>query len=167
MDFSERGKNPEQQAAVIVLYERASDSLILTQRSANLRNHPSEICFPGGKWEQGDANLYETALRELQEELGISSQRVQLIRPMTPERTLTGYIIHPWLSSIETIAPYSIDNNEVSDIFSLSMNDVSKASNYQEIMVSRFGFSIKSYQYTATPHFVWGATARIMMQLIR
>lgn len=153
-------------SAVIVLYERTTDALILTKRSKQLRNHPGEVCFPGGGWEGGDENLYATALRELEEELGISPSRVQLERAMDPETTLSGYVIHPWLASIETLVPYHADCEEVSEVFSLPMKEVVLASNYQELLVNRYELKIKSYQYTASSHFVWGATARIMMQLI-
>lgn len=153
-------------AAVIVLHELARDSLILTLRSKKLPNHPGEVCFPGGRWHEGDKNLYNTALRELQEELCIDSSRVELNYPMALESTLTGFIIQPWFASLENLNPYKADKREVRGVFRLPMNEVALAKNYKEIIVNRFGLDIKSYQYTATQHFVWGVTARIMMQLI-
>ena len=62
-------------SAVLVLHELATDSLVLTKRSNKLRHHPGEICFPGGIWENQDENLYATALRELNEELGIEAKQ--------------------------------------------------------------------------------------------
>ena len=79
-----------QDAAVVVLYEHATDSLILTRRSNQLRDQPGEICFPGGHWDEGDQTLYDTALRELQEELGIRAERVQLQKMMKTQKTLSG-----------------------------------------------------------------------------
>jgi 8-oxo-dGTP pyrophosphatase MutT (NUDIX family) len=155
------------EAAVIVLHELVSDSLILTQRSLSLRNHPGEVCFPGGSWQEDDNDFYATALRELQEELGIEPSRVKLKQALEPERTLTGYLIYPWFASIDNISPYQIDIEEVSDLFRLPMSEVIKSSNYKEISVSRFGLSVKTYQFRAKDYYVWGATARIMMQLIR
>lgn len=154
------------ESAVIVLHELASDSLILTQRSASLKNHPGEICFPGGQWQKGDEDFYATALRELQEELGIVPGRVHLQGAMKTERTLTGYIIYPWLASIENLLPYQANEAEVMEVFKLPMNEVVELANYEEIVVNRLGLNIKSYQYKASGHFVWGATARIMMQLV-
>lgn len=167
MDLIELNKiSGQKEAAVMVLHDLSNDTLILTQRSKSLRSHPGEICFPGGSWQEGDENLYETALRELEEELGILSSRVQVQKTMAVERTVTGYIIHPWLASIESLSPYQADIREVSEVFSLPMSEVIKESNYQEIIVRRFGLNIKSYQYKASTHLVWGATARIMMQLV-
>jgi 8-oxo-dGTP pyrophosphatase MutT (NUDIX family) len=158
---------PQKKAAVIVLHELASDSLILTLRSAELHDHPGEVCFPGGTWQVGDGSLYNTALRELQEELSIGAERVQLVKAMTPVPTLTGFIIHPWLAAIDTLSPYQMDSREVSEVLRIPIKEVCQAANYQEIKVRRYGRIIKGYQYTATPYFIWGATVRIMMQLLR
>lgn len=155
----------QKNAAVILLHEISTDSLILTQRSDHLKNHPGEICFPGGRWQRDDQSFYKTALREVNEELGIEASRITLLKAMKPERTLTGYIIYPWLASIISLKPYFIDNNEVADVFKLPMLAVTQETNYQEIGVERFGIKIKSIQYKASPYFIWGATARIMMQL--
>lgn len=155
-----------QNAAVVVLHELSSDSLVLTQRSKTLRAHPGEICFPGGRWQVGDKSLYDTALRELREELGVLSSRIKLQKSLRPEQTLTGFIIHPWFASIDQLSPYQADENEVDEVFFLPFNEVVKKSNYQEIQISRSGFTITTYQFIASGHYVWGATARIMMQMI-
>lgn len=154
------------EAAVIILHELSSDSIILTQRSSSLRNHPGELCFPGGRWEKGDQDFYATALRELQEELGVESSRVKFIQALDPEQTLTGYKIYPWLASIENLKPYTIDSQEVSELLFIPRSEVIKPSNYKKIIVRRFGLSIKTYQYKIKNYYVWGATARIMRQLI-
>ncbi|KTC93707.1 MULTISPECIES: NUDIX hydrolase [Legionella] len=155
-----------QNAAVVVLHELSSDSLVLTQRSKTLRAHPGEICFPGGRWQVGDKSLFDTALRELREELGVLSSRIKLQKSLRPEQTLTGFIIHPWFASIDQLSPYQADKNEVDEVFFLPFNEVVKKSNYQEIQISCSGFTITTYQFIASGHYVWGATARIMMQMI-
>ncbi|WP_131783044.1 NUDIX hydrolase [Legionella gresilensis] len=151
-------------AAVLVLHERVTNSIILTERSSQLKNHPGEICFPGGLWEEEDKTLFATALRELQEELGITAERVTLLKSLTPEQTLTGYLIYPWLASIETIEPYVL-SEEVTDVLRVPIDKVCNIDHYQKIEVERRGFKFMSYQFTAETRFVWGATARIMMQL--
>ncbi|WP_419418695.1 NUDIX hydrolase [Legionella sp. D16C41] len=151
-------------AAVLVLHEQATNSIILTERSNQLQMHPGEICFPGGLWEEQDESLFATALRELNEELGIESHRVTLIKPLKPEQTLTGYLIYPWLATIKTINPYSL-SEEVVDVFPITVTKACKIANYQLIEVERRGFKFKSYQFMPERRFVWGATARIMRQL--
>ncbi|MDR3443013.1 MAG: CoA pyrophosphatase [Legionella sp.] len=167
MDLNEFENRPLIQAAVIVLYERASDSLILTKRSEHLRAHPGEISFSGGSWEEGDENLYATALRELNEEVGISVDRVTLIRELKTEQTLLGSIIHPWFASIESINPYHLNPDEVTRIIAVPMSLVQSARNYQDIFVERRGFRFKTCEFIFKDDWIWGATARIMRQLSR
>jgi 8-oxo-dGTP pyrophosphatase MutT (NUDIX family) len=152
-------------ASVLVLQDLSTNMLILTKRSLNLPTHPGEICFPGGRWQRGDENLYSTALRELQEELGIASSRIHLDKAMQPVRTLSGFIIYPWLATIETIIPYSLNPQEVSEIIQLPLAEVKNPKLYQKITITKEGMHFSSCQYTATRHFIWGATARIMKQL--
>ncbi|KTD55806.1 MutT/nudix family transporter protein [Legionella santicrucis] len=154
-------------SAVIVLYEQESDSLILTKRSDQLRTHPGEICFPGGVWEEGDENYYTTALRELNEELGISANRVTLIRELKIQKTLLGSIIHPWLASISSVHPYYLNTQEVVRIISIPMSLVQDPKNYRTFMIERNGHQYKTCEFTANKDWVWGATAKIMKQLIK
>jgi len=152
-------------AAVVVLHEKATDALILTQRNIRLRTHPGQICFPGGHWQVGDTTLWKTALRELHEELGVDATRVLCLKQLESEQTLGGSIIHPWLASIQTLIPYSANVHEVSAVLSLPMMDVMAPENYKDVILDIDGEMITSVQFIACDYFVWGATARIMKQL--
>lgn len=154
-------------SAVIVLYESASDSIILTKRTEHLSHHPGEICFPGGGWEKTDKDLYATALRELHEELGIESSRVSLVEQLLPEETLLGAIIHPWLATISSIIPFHANEFEVSSLIYVPMLKVKDPKNYQEFLVERNGLQFTSLKFIGHDEFIWGATARIMRQLLR
>ncbi len=153
-------------SAVIVLHELNSNSLILTKRSEHLRNHPGEISFPGGLWEQGDQSYYDTALRELHEELGVSCERVTLIKELAPELTLYGIVIHPWLSAIESINPYTLNIPEVTSLVVVPMEQVREQQNYRKIIIERSGLKFTTYEFIPNDEHIWGATARIMRQLI-
>lgn len=153
------------ESAVIVLHEQATDSLILTERAAHLRDHPGEICFPGGRWELGDDDLSDTALRELYEELGITKDRIQLIKKLDIEQTINGSIIHPWFATISMLKPYVRNSDEVARVLMLPMQMVNKITHYNDIVVNRSGMQITTCQFTASQYFIWGATARIMKQL--
>lgn len=154
-------------SAVIVLYEQLSDSLILTQRSEHLRAHPGEICFAGGSWEEGDENYYATALRELYEELGIAPERITLMKELDTQKTFLGKIIHPWLASIESVHPYQLNSQEVVRLISIPMALVQDARNYKNFMIEREGRCYITCEFTANKDWVWGATARIMRQLVK
>ena len=151
--------------AVAVIIEEATDSLVLTQRSPHLRDHPGEVCFPGGGWEVGDTDLWATALRELHEEIGVDSTRVRYIKKLDPEQTHSGSVIQPWLASILTLQPYTANVEEVAAVFTLPMCEVNRISNYRNIVINRHGKFITSCQFTGSHYFVWGATARIMKKL--
>lgn len=166
MDLSEFKDRSPANAAVMVLYERASDSLILTKRRENLRAHPGEVCFPGGAWEEGDQDLYATGLRELYEELGIACERVTLIKALEPQPTLLGKIIQPWFAHIECVKPYQINPDEVARLIMIPMPLVQSAKNYKDIIVERGHFRFKSCEFVFHEDWVWGATAKIMKQLI-
>jgi len=153
-------------AGVIVIRVLENDTLLLTQRSKSLSNHPGEVCFPGGHWQQDDVDLYQTALRELHEEVGIASSRVQLLKMLKSEITLTGYHIQPWLATIDQLHPYIINSEEVDSVFCAPMQEVCDPANYEEIIVQRKGIKIKTWRFISDDYFVWGATARIMRQLI-
>lgn len=152
-------------SAVIVLYESASDSIILTKRTEHLAHHPGEICFPGGRWEEKDNDLYATALRELNEELGIEASRVNLIKKLLPEKTILGSIIHPWLATIPSITPFYANEFEVASLTYVPMVKVKDPKNYQDFLVERNGLQFTSLKFTGHHEFIWGATARIMRQL--
>src|SRR5690242_524607 len=113
MDLNKPSVDEPIYSAVMVLHELSTDSLVLTKRSNELLHHPGEICFPGGKQEAKDENLYVTALRELHEELGITADRITLIKKLLIERTLLGTIIQPWFASIQSIRPYYQNPQEV------------------------------------------------------
>lgn len=155
------------EASVMVLHERATDSLILTKRTNQLRTHPGDVCFPGGRRDASDTSLYDTALRELYEELGIHSSRIQLEKKLMMESTLTGYHIQPWYAHIDSLAPFIINSTEVAQVLRIAMSDVCNKASYRQILVQRPGITIKSWQFIHSIDFIWGATVRIMMQFCR
>ena len=165
MDLNNISEQRSVHSAVMVLHELCTDSLILTKRSNQLRQHPGEICFPGGVWEEQDDNFYTTALRELYEELGINADRVTLIKELQTERTLLGTIIHPWLASIESIRPYVQNSDEVTALILIPMSLVTNSKNYRDLMIEKGERRFISCEFIPNDELVWGATARIMKQL--
>ncbi len=137
-------------AAVVLLHETTTDALILTKRTQHLKSHPGEYCFPGGVEEKQDQSLWNTALRELYEELGIDERRVRLQKPMTPESTLSNVLIYPWLATIQAIEPYVINEAEVEHIIRLPMQDVLNTTNYQAFAFKKGGQNFTSFRFTAS-----------------
>ncbi len=155
----------KQDAAVLVLHDLNTDSLILTKRSELMTHHPGEVCFPGGLRESEDNDYSITALRELQEELGIESSRVTLIKELKVERTALGSLVHPWLATIGGVEPYLINTQEVSRVIPIPMSVVCHLDNYKMALVETRQIKIKSCQFVYPGELIWGVTARIMRQL--
>ncbi|MCC6870669.1 MAG: CoA pyrophosphatase, partial [Burkholderiales bacterium] len=96
-------EGPPRDAAVLVpLVHRAQGlTLLLTQRSADLPDHPGQIAFPGGRVEPGDANRAATALREATEETGLPADRVSVLGELASYETVTGYRVTPVVGWVE------------------------------------------------------------------
>lgn len=153
------------ESAVLVLLEQATGRFILTRRASHLLVHAGEICFPGGRHQAEDESLLATALRELEEELGIEPSRVHSIKPLQMETTLPGTTIQPWLGLIDRIEPYLINADEVSHLVFVDGEAVRNPANYRRIVLKKHQQVFTSLAFTASEHFIWGATARIMRQL--
>lgn len=159
-------KTNKAETAVLVLLDLATGHLVLTRRAGHLQSHPGEVCFPGGRWEEADESLVATALRELEEELGISAERVMAIKELAVEQTLPGVRILPCMATIASLSPFQMNADEVAAVITLPLSEVLKPENYREILMVKYGHPFKSLEFTASEHFIWGATARIMRQLM-
>lgn len=153
-------------SAVIVLLDSKTQHLVLTKRTIHLSSHPGEVCFPGGRWQEGDESLYATALRELGEELGIEPERIKFLKELNLETTLPGTTILPCLAEIDGVEPYIINQVEVEDVLFLPLIAVQDPSNYRKVVVEKYGITISSLEFIPTEYFIWGATARILKQLV-
>ncbi|MEE8478698.1 MAG: CoA pyrophosphatase, partial [Candidatus Neomarinimicrobiota bacterium] len=107
-------------AVLILLYPHKNDIyFILTERTDEVEHHKGQISLPGGSWENGE-HLYETALRETEEEIGIPADKTKIICKLTPLFVkMTGYMIHPfvgYLTKKPNIVPHSGEVNNVSTV---------------------------------------------------
>lgn len=155
------------QAAVLVpLYvERGELHVVLTQRRHDLRRHAGEISFPGGRYEQGERDLLATALREAQEEIGLPAAGVEIIGALTPTPTIaTGYAVYPFVGVIEPGMRWTLQAREVEEVIELSL--ASLRAGFGRRRLVRRGLPIVTDAYTVGGHLIWGATARILSELI-
>lgn len=142
-------------------------SILFTRRSAHLRHHAGQISFPGGRIEPGDADSREAALREAEEEIGLSPSRVQVLGRMDAYRTGTGYLIHPWVGLIERPAQFIANPAEVEEIFEVPLDYLLDPRNHREEVIVGGGRSRAVHAMPYGRHHIWGATAGIVMQLYR
>ncbi len=141
--------------------------LIFTERRADLSRHAGEISFPGGRRDEGDADLAATALREAHEEIGLDPAAVELGEALPVTRTfVTGYRIHPFVGRIPDPAELDLRPNpaEVETLLAFSLDLLREG--YAMRRLVRRGVPIHTPTYEVEGHLIWGATARILGDLL-
>jgi 8-oxo-dGTP pyrophosphatase MutT (NUDIX family) len=156
------------EAAVLVpLFVGADDSLhaVFTERRADLRSHAGEISFPGGGRDDTDADLQATALRECHEELGLPPDAVEIVGALRPTPTfVTDYAIYPFVGLIEPGFAWVPQEREVARVLELPLDAV-RAGHGKRRLVRR-GVPFRTDTYETGGHLIWGATARIVADLL-
>jgi len=151
-------------AVLLPLYGWPDDpGLVFTERRADLRRHAGEISFPGGRADEGDADLAATALREAQEEIGLDPARVEIGEALPPTKTfVTGYLVHPFVGRIPHPGELDLRPNptEVETVLTFSLDLLRESFEMRRLV--RRGIPIHTPTYEAEGHLIWGATARIL-----
>jgi 8-oxo-dGTP pyrophosphatase MutT (NUDIX family) len=154
-------------AAVLVpLFEDDGGALhaVFTRRRHDLRRHPGEISFPGGRRDEHEA-LIDTALREAHEEVGLPPTDVEVLGALPPTPTfVTNYAIYPFVGLIEPGFAWVLQHTEVAEVLELSLADL--RAGYGERRLVRRGIPFRTPTYEAGGHVIWGATARILGELL-
>lgn len=153
------------EAAVLVPMHGWPDNpgLVFTERRSDLSRHAGEISFPGGRRDEGE-DLLETALREAEEEIGLSRDNVEVAGALPPIGTfVTNYKVHPFVGLIEQGMGFEPNPTEVESVLVASLDDLAAA--YEKRRLVRRGVPIKTDTYLIGDKLVWGATARILGDL--
>jgi len=155
-------------AAVLVpLYTDAAGALhaVFTRRHDDLRRHPGEISFPGGRRDEGDVDLCATALRETHEEIGLPAEAVELVGALQPTPTfVTNYAIYPFVGLIEPGFAWAVADAEVAQVLELPLEAVRNG--YARRRMVRRGMAFRTDTYLVGDDLIWGATARIVADLL-
>jgi 8-oxo-dGTP pyrophosphatase MutT (NUDIX family) len=139
--------------------------VVLTRRRADLRRHAGEISFPGGRQDPEDADLMETALREAEEEIGLPRAVVSLLGELPAISTfVTNYLIHPFVGVIPAGRRWSTSPTEVDAVIELPLATLRESRT--RTVIERRGFSFQTDAYIVGEHLIWGATARILQELL-
>jgi 8-oxo-dGTP pyrophosphatase MutT (NUDIX family) len=156
-------------AAVLApLFERDGElHAVFTKRRADLRLHAGQISFPGGRHEPGDADLIHTALREAQEEIGLDPASVVLVGALAPTPTVvTDIAIYPLVGLIPPpAAPWTLAAEEVEAVIEASLPKLA-ATHRLQVFEGRDGTRVTTDAYSAGEDTIWGATARIVTDLL-
>jgi 8-oxo-dGTP pyrophosphatase MutT (NUDIX family) len=138
---------------------------VFTRRREDLRRHAGEISFPGGRVDPEDADLCTTALREAEEEIGLARADVDLVGALQPTPTIvTNYAIYPFVGVIGAGREWTLSPREVAEVLELRLRDVRDG--FERRRLVRRGLPIRTDTYVVDEHVIWGATARIVGDLL-
>ena len=151
---------------LIPVIERAAGlAVLLTQRSAELKHHAGQVSFPGGRMEDRDPDVVQTALRETHEEVGIPPASVAVVGYLPPMPTITGYAVTPVVGLVDEGVPLRIDRTEVEYAFEVPLAFLLDRRNEQALEREYRGRRIPTVEFHYEGERIWGATAHILVEL--
>ena len=137
---------------------------VFTKRREDLRRHPGEISFPGGRYDEGEASLQATALREAEEEIGLPADAVEIIGALQPTPTIaTGSAVYRFVGLLEPGHSWTPCAREVAEVIELPVTALLEG--YARRRLIRRGLPIRTDTYLVGEYLIWGATARILSDL--
>jgi 8-oxo-dGTP pyrophosphatase MutT (NUDIX family) len=139
--------------------------IVFTERHADMRRHAGEISFPGGRPDPDDPSLIETALREASEEVSLDPGLVTIAGALPPTGTfVTGYAIYPFVGLIPRDNELRANPSEVEALLRFRVAELREVFEMQRLV--RRGIPFRTPTYPMGEHLIWGATARILMELL-
>ena len=139
--------------------------VLLTKRSPHLRHHPGQISFPGGRREPEDASLFDSALREAQEEIALQPQAVRLLGHLEPMITITGFRVFPVVAMIDPAYTATPDGVEVETLFEAPLDLFLHTENEKPFQLQFKGEQRQLVAFDWQEHRIWGATASVLIHL--
>jgi len=154
-------------AAVIVpIILRDEPVLLFTRRTEHLPSHAGQVCFPGGSYHASDETLIQTALRELQEEIGIPADKVMIAGFLDLYETLnSGFRILPVVGFLDENSPLVINPDEVAEVFEAPLSFLIDPRHQALKYAERGGVMREFYSIQFGRHEIWGATAAMIVNL--
>ena len=151
-------------AGVLILLIKDKDDeeyqILFTKRSEQLKTHSGEVSFPGGKWEEGDLNLYQTALRESNEEINLNTENVTKLGPLNFLLSRHKIEVNPFVGYLNQLQDFK-GNFEIDEIFTVPISFLMNEENieYKEFNRKDLKVYIPSWVYNGNR--IWGLTAMI------
>ncbi|AYA40482.1 CoA pyrophosphatase [Xenorhabdus nematophila] len=161
-----RSASNQRNAAVLLpIICKPEPSLLLTQRSQNLRSHAGQIAFPGGAADPEDNSLIATALREAEEEVNIPQDKVHILGQLAPLDSSSGYRVTPVIGLICPSISFRTNPTEVTKVFEIPLLEALSLPHYRYLDIKRRDQHHRIYFYWHQGQMIWGLTATIIYRL--
>ena len=140
--------------------------MLFTRRTEHLSSHAGQICFHGGRVHPEDETLIETALREMQEEIGLPPEAVEIAGFLDSHETAnTGFVILPVVGFISAELPLRVNPQEVAEVFEAPLDYILDPKNQARRTLERNGVVREFFAIDYGNHTIWGATAAMIVNL--
>lgn len=161
-----RGGTLTPAAVLVPLVDRPSGlHVLLTQRTAHLRDHAGQVSFPGGRIEQEDTSPAAAALRETFEEIGLTAEFIEIVGYLDTYLTITGYSVVPVVAFVREGFSLALDDFEVASVFEVPLRFVLDPGNHVLKTKEVQGVEVSYYEMPYEDRYIWGATARMLVGL--
>lgn len=160
--------SPAPAAVLVPLVDREDGlTVLLTQRASHLKNHAGQISFPGGRIEAADEGPLAAALRETEEEIGLSRQHVTFVGYLDPHLVLSGFWVTPVVGFVQPGFALQLDHREVESTFEVPLLHILDPANHQSRERMLGTTKVGVYDIPYGEHHIWGATAGMLISLYR
>lgn len=159
------GKTIRAAAVLVPVVDRPQPTVLLTQRSAHLPDHSGQVAFPGGKIDEEDEGPLATALREAEEEIGLTREFIAPVGFLSPYQSATGFRIHPVVALVRPGFALELNTGEVDEAFEVPLSFLMSAGNHQRHSREVRGRTRHFYAMPYGERFIWGVTAGILRRL--
>lgn len=167
--FSDRV--PVHASVLIPLVMRDRMTVLLTQRTAHLSSHSGQVAFPGGKSDAEDTDATATALREAEEEIGLSSRFVQVLGVLPAYTTGSAFIVTPVVALVHEGFEINANPYEVDDVFEVPLDFLMDPAHHRRHAIDWAG---ERREWLSMPYvdgdkerYIWGATAGMLRNFYR
>jgi len=157
------------EAAVLLplMQHDAGLTVLFTRRTEELPEHAGQISFPGGRRDAGDTTLVDTALRETEEEIGLTRTAVTVAGYLEPHPVITGYAVVPVVGFVAPPESLQAEAGEVAEIFEVPLTHLADPANLTRVERFRDGIALPTYEYRYQDYVIWGATAHMLRSFLK
>jgi 8-oxo-dGTP pyrophosphatase MutT (NUDIX family) len=154
-------------AVLIPVIAHGELTVLFTRRTTELKSHAGQVSFPGGRAEPQDASAEFTALREAGEEIGLATDRVEILARLPDYRTRTGFRVTPVIGLVTPPLELAPDPREVAEVFEVPLAFLLDPNNRQRRTREFQGKTVGYYVFEYQDRVIWGATAGMLVNLYR